>query len=214
MSTVAATHVNINLNSVNSVPYVEKDNDIDYYDIGYSEKVTIDNNNYVYTFVYENGNKVINITNETTGGVEKITYNQNDSTIYLNDIEIGSIEPNSSEEQWVHPMNIWTTISNKSYYVSWGKGVSTAVVAGAISLYLGRLGPTGVLLAMGSGTVGIIAAASIGGTVKVEIQEYFSGFGAPQYRYIWSFIASTGDKYGEYIYHSATPYGIGVENEE
>lgn len=77
-----------------------------------------------------------------------------------------------------------------SEYITWGKGISTAALAASISVVLGFLGPAGV-----------IAAGAIGGTVNVELQMYQLPLVAPQYRYIWSFKASTGDFYGPYLYH-------------
>ena len=88
-----------------------------------------------------------------------------------------------------------------SEYITWGKGISTAALAASISVVLGFLGPAGVIAAMGTSAVGVIAAGAIGGTVNVELQMYQLPLVAPQYRYIWSFKASTGDFYGPYLYH-------------
>lgn len=152
VSTVSAAQAHSN--PVYSISSAEKSNVIDFYEIGYSEEVIIDGDNYVYNYAYENGKKVINIINETNKVTEKIIYNEEDSTVYHNNEAIGS------------------------------------------------------------GSIGIIAASSIGGTVRVRVQEYVPWFGAPQYRYLWSFTASTGDFYGTYISHSVTPYGSWDENEE
>ena len=46
-----------------------------------------------------------------------------------------------------------------------------------------------------------IAAAAIGGTVNLELQWYYAPPAATQYRYLWSFKASTGDRYGTYVSH-------------
>ena len=70
-----------------------------------------------------------------------------------------------------------------------------------IAVYLGTLKAAGVIAAMGTTALGVLAASSGGGTVNVELQWFYAPFVTPQYRYIWSFKASTGDKYGPYISH-------------
>ena len=95
----------------------------------------------------------------------------------------------------------WETLSNETHYVSWAKGTTVAVVAGVIAIYLGSLGVAGVIAAMGTGALSILAASAIGGTVYLKLQWFQAAFVAPQYRYLWSFKASTGDKYGTYVSH-------------
>jgi hypothetical protein len=141
------------------------------------------------------------ITNKNDDTVEKLSYNTYDSTIYYNDEILSGIKENSNSENLISPTNIWTTIGNDSYYVSWATGTTVAAVAGAISIYLGSLNPAGVIAAMGTGTLGILAASASGGTLRVESQRYTPGFGAPQHRFVWSFTANTGDFYGNYVYH-------------
>ena len=92
----------------------------------------------------------------------------------------------------------WESLQTSSHYISWGEATTKAVIAGMIAIYLGSLGTKGVIAAMGVGALGVIAANSSGGTVRTELQWYHSLF-YTQYRYVWSFEASTGDVYGPYI---------------
>lgn len=58
-----------------------------------------------------------------------------------------------------------------------------------------------VLASIGFSTMGTIASAVSGGTVYYNYQRFYQLLSGYQYRVIWSFIASTGDHYGDYIYH-------------
>lgn len=92
-------------------------------------------------------------------------------------------------------------MSNDSYKISWKLGTTVSVVAGALAVYLPSLGAAGVIAAMGSGSLSILASAATGGTLNVKYEWYQVGITTPQYRYYWSFKASTGDTYGPYLYH-------------
>ena len=97
----------------------------------------------------------------------------------------------------------WEILSTSSHYISWTQGttVAVAVVAGAIAVYLGSLGTAGVIAAMETAALSAIASSSVGGTLYVELHMYSVPFVTPQYRFVWTFTASTGDPYGPYYYH-------------
>ena len=92
----------------------------------------------------------------------------------------------------------WEILSKDSHRLTWAQETTVAIVAGALAVYLATLGPAGVIAAMGTGALGVLAASSSGGTLYIELHMYTAPFVAPQYRYVWSFTASTGDKYGPY----------------
>lgn len=152
-----------------------------------SETVTIEGIDYTYHYFYEGENRVITITNNRDNSTDKIVYNTKSNITYIN---------NDAQ-----PIASWQTLSKESNYVSWAKGTTVAVVAGAIAVALSGLGAAGVIAAMGTTALGVLAAAAIGGTVNLELQWYYAPPAATQYRYLWSFKASTGDRYGTYVSH-------------
>lgn len=170
-----------------------------------SETVMIDGTSYTYYFYYINGNRAVDIINNDSGHTDKLVYNSTTSEMYLNDNQFSTINNITSNNitslRSRAFTNGWKSLGKSSHYISWLKGTTTAIVAGAIAIYLGTLGPAGVIAAIGIGSLGILAASSSGGTITVEGQWLHLPFTAPQYRFIWSFRASTGDKYGPYVSH-------------
>lgn len=169
-----------------------------------SETVLLDGVSYTYDYGYEGGNKTITITNTATNSVEKVAYDEDNSVIYYNDEELTVVEDEDNAELSgvaTYATNTWVTVSTSSKYVSWAKGISAAALAAVIAVPLSGLGVAGVIAAMGMGALGVLAAGAIGGTVKLKLQRFTPSFGAPYHRYLWSFKASTGDSYGDYIYH-------------
>jgi hypothetical protein len=167
-----------------------------------SEVVTIDNIKYTYQYSIENGNNVITVTNDANDITDKILVDNMNSNIYLNGEVIGKSYTQSKEISGSSKAYyVWETKSSDSYYISWAKGTSAAALAAVIAAKLGTLGVGGVIAAMGVGALGAIASACSGGTVYNTLQMFRAPFTNPQYRTIWAFKASTGDYYGDYIYH-------------
>lgn len=163
-----------------------------------SETVNIGGTTYTYYYYYENGDRAINIVNHESGYTDKIVYDETESKIYLNGNQFAVINYTVCTPALAYTDG-WESLGACSYYISWGTATTAAVVAGMIAIYLGSLGPRGVIAAMGIGALGIIAANSSGGTLSADLQWYHVPLMTPQYRYIWTFEASTGDTYGPYI---------------
>lgn len=169
-----------------------------------SETVLIDGTSYTYDYSYENNHRVIYVTNNDDNSVEKVSYNENTSTIYYNDEVIGTFEKGNNinfDNLEYSPNSTWQNIGSDSKYISWARGITAAAVAAVIAIPLALLKAAGVIAAMGTAALGVIAAGAIGGTVKYTLQMYTIPNSAPLYRYVWSFRASTGDNYGSYISH-------------
>ncbi len=164
------------------------------------EVVNISGVNYTYSYFYENGNRTILITNDKSDTTDKVCYNENNSTIYLNG-EVFAYPINISQQPDTTSAEGWQTISSSSHYISWAKGTTVGVVAAALAAYLGTLGAAGVIAAMGTAALGTLASNAIGGTLYVKLQEFYVLLSAPQYRFEWRFTASTGTSYGPYYYH-------------
>lgn len=163
--------------------------------------INIDGVNYTYNYCYENGNRTIIITNDENDTINKLYYDESTSVIYLDD-NLFAIPVNDIQQRNMSLSTYgWQTISSSSHRITWAQGTTVAIVAGAIAVYLGTLGAAGVIAAMGSAALGVLAASSVGGTLYVSLQEYYVPLTMPQYRYKWSFTASTGDSYGPYYYH-------------
>ena len=170
-----------------------------------SETILIEGTSYTYDYSYEDGNRTIYITNNSDNTVDKVSYHEDNSKIYHNDEVIGAVEDNSIEPSFsMAALNTWETISTDSKYISWAKGIGVSILAGIIAVGLGAIsfGATGaiVIAAMGTTALSILASGAVGGTIKIKYQRFMPSFGAPYHRWIWSFTASTGDFYGDYIY--------------
>lgn len=165
-----------------------------------SETVNIDGTSYTYRYYYENGDRAIDIVNNESGHIDKLVYDETASEMYLNGSQISMVDCTASTPAPAYTDG-WESLGTSSHYISWGEATTAAVVAGMIAIYLGSLGTAGVIAAMGVGALGIIAANSSGGTLTAELQWYHVPLVTPQYRYIWSFTAGTGDTYGPYVSH-------------
>lgn len=165
-----------------------------------SEIVEIDGINYKYDFYQEAKTRVVMITNMNTQNVDRLTYNPSSSTMYLNGEVLAEITNNNAIIPSIGTRaDVWQTLSSESHRITWAEGTTAAVVAGAIAIFLATLGPAGVIAAIGAGSLSILAASCTGGTLYIEIQMFSAPFVAPQYRYLWSFTADTGDYYGPFI---------------
>lgn len=166
---------------------------------GTSEIVTIDGTNYKYDYYMENGLRKIDVTNMNTNTVEKVAYDPETYTMYLN----GSIV-STMPDLPITPYSIgttadgWEILSAESHKISWGEGMSVAALAAMIGAALGFAGGAAVIGAIGMAGLSVIAAGSVGGTVYLELHMFTAPFAQPQYRYMWTFTPSTGEVYGPY----------------
>ncbi len=174
------------------------ENEDSLYESGKYETVNIDGTNYTYHYYYEGNSRVISITNDMDNSVDKIIYNENEHSMYVNNkvYKMGEISHNVLQP---YATNGWETTSNETHYVSWAKGTTVAVVAGIIAICLSGLGAAGVIAAIGPGALSVLASSAVGGTVYLKLQWLYSAFTVPQYRYLWSFKASTGETYGTFV---------------
>lgn len=166
-----------------------------------SEFIEIDGVNYKFDYSMDSNTRIVTVTNLSTAEVDIVAYNPSESTIYLNDSVLAKITDDSSISYTSEARAGWTDISSSSHYISWKQGTSVAIVAAALATFLGSLGTAGVIAAMGTAALGTLAASASGGTLYLTLQEYYVPLATPQYRYEWSFRASTGDYYGPYYYH-------------
>ena len=135
------------------------------------------------------------------GTVDIVKYEVEKSEIYLNGEKVSeTITESSKVEEKVNSTfraKRYSYVGSKKKRISWGKATSVAILAAMIAAAVGSLGGTAVIGAMGIGTLGALAGASGGGTVKTKIYSLKAGK-ITNYKYVWSFTASTGDRYGNY----------------
>lgn len=164
-----------------------------------TEEVIIDDVKYTLCYFYENGSRVITISNSQDSRVEKVTYN-------LFTAEISYYAGNEASYQSTGAPAGWILAGSESHRITWGEGVSVAVVAATIATCLGFMGGAAVVAAMGTAVLGVLAAAAAGGTVYIETYYMTIPFQPTYYLYVWSFTANTGDSYGPYYYQPQVYY--------
>ena len=183
-------------------------NEGDMYSQNVTESVNIEGVNYTYKYYYDSEGQRSILVSDTTNSVSNVvTYNEETSTIYLDNEKLAEVEtvyendPHledstpQSKLNWVHQ----GTYHNK---ISWSKGTTVAAVAAAISIHLATLGAAGVIAAMGTGALGVLAASAIGGTLHRTLYRATTG-SRVFHKYNWSFVANTGERYGTYTYQYA-----------
>lgn len=158
------------------------------------ESIIIEDNIFVYTTGYYDGNRYIKIRNVTTNHEDYILCEQN--TILLNGEAIGWIGQFGQINGLTN--SGWITIESGSEYITTGNAASAAVLAGVIAIALGSLATPGmVIAAMSIGTLSILASMSSGMTITYTLSMMSTTI-AINYRYNWSVRTSLNELYGPY----------------
>lgn len=167
------------------------------------ETANIDGTNYTFTLDYSSNRRVITITNDKDDDLDVVTYDVEKSLLYLNGEIVGTVSSSGENRLIGYSISAdddWKLLSADTYTISWAAGATAAAVAAAIAVYLGTLGPAGVVAAMGTAALSAIAGASIGGELYLEVYMFHVPPTAPTYRYKWTFTPTTGETYGPYYY--------------
>lgn len=172
------------------------------------ENIELNGSKYTYSYSYNSeGNRVVEIKNNINNQSDILVFDKNSSTIIKNNETLGKVESsykvytdnNYSLIEKSTGTSSWPHFASSTDKISWKKGTTVAVVAGAISVVLGSLGASGVIGAIGSNTISTLASNAIGGTVYQDIHK-FNSTTISQYKNTWKFTASTGSTYGPYVY--------------
>lgn len=165
------------------------------------ETAIIDGVTYIFNLYYRDDIRTVSITNNKTDNIDVIRYDIGKAELVINGERFSTCSIESGEEtSLVMPKDAepgWEVKTSGTHYVSWAQGTTVAVVAAALSVYLGTLGPAGVIAAMGTGALGALAASCSGGTIYMEYQVLIM-VGVNQQRWMWTFTASTDDFYGPF----------------
>lgn len=170
--------------------------------------LTIDGSLYKFEEINFDGKEITRVTNLSTHTQELIYFDENRGIVFSNNKPVAYVsEETSTENNTLHSISpfttdpYWTYVETKYYKVTWAKGASIAVVAGAIAAVLPGKSKLSVILALGIGTLGGIAGSAIGGTVKLSLYKHVTPQTAKiELLYEWSFIAPTGETYGPFSY--------------
>ena len=158
-----------------------------------TEEVVIDGVTYTFNYFYEDGNRVITVTNSANSIIEKVSYDPSTLTKTCYEGENGV---NGTTSDWV-------LIGSGSQTISEFESKTVSGVASKIAIVLGFCGAAGVIAAIGFDALGDIAENSVGGTVYITTYSMYVPYQGTQYLYVWSFTTSTGKSYGPYEYFQA-----------
>lgn len=192
----------INSVSAQNIEFTNAETDI--FNQGLVESIDIEGVTYTYEYYYDiNGLKSISITNMARSQTQILTFDEKTSNIYLDGQKISEVNPsydNVNSSTRAVDTSWKLTAGPVHRYISWAKGTTTAIVLGLISGALGLAGSY-VSSALG-GALSILAGQCSGGTLHYSKYYRNLALGQVQYRTDWSFVASTGDRYGTYTYLS------------
>lgn len=177
-----------------------------------NETIVIDGSVYEFEEAYWNGMPATYINNLTENTRDIVYYDEANGTIYWNGEPMAYIEKVSTTlaepETGISLLaaDHWTYDRTETYHVSWAQGASVSAVASAIATAASRMGgklkALGVILEIGFSTLSSLADSSVGGTVQVAQYHHIYTDGRIQYRWDWTFIASTGEHYGPFTTYS------------
>ncbi len=182
------------------LPASAKSADNNIYRAGKTEVVNINGVNYTYHYSLENGIRKIEVTEENSNKTDIVTYNESNSTIYLNGRVVGTggaVIQSRTGSNTSSSSPYGEYIGSFSHRVTWGEGVSVGVVAACIAAGCGFLGAGAIIALFGYTALSGLAFSSVGGTVYGDIY-ILTGPESTLYTYIWSFTAWTGDSYGPF----------------
>ena len=173
----------------------------DVYADQYSETISIDGVKYNYYYSYDaDGNRVIELYDNSTNKTSTIVNDENRGIITENGVTIATIDDIQQTKQSSKKLaasSSWKKESSGTKKISWAKGTSTAAVAAALAAGLGVSG--GSLIAiMGLTALGVLAGNASGGTITWTKYVRTRTARKPERKLVWTFKASTGDKYGPY----------------
>ncbi|GEM_PF-5402054 len=179
-------------------------NNIDMFADNKSEQLSIEGCEYIFTYSYnDDGNKVVEILNLQENTIDEVVYDDSEGDIILNGKCVAEVEENAKSGNFYSSGSVlnsngaWIKLGSGSHTVTWKEGVTVAVAAAAIAAVLGGVGAGGVIAAMGMGALSALASACIGGTVNATVYQ-FNSKTICQVKYVWTFRAYTGEKFGPY----------------
>lgn len=207
VSLVTSWMLLISIGGVNVFASEISENEPDVYAQELVENTDIEGVNYTFEYYYnENSDKSVLITDETGTEEQILTFNEETSSFYLNGEKVGEVETSDiSDKDGISTRAVNTrwklTAGPVHLRLSWIAGTTSAVVLAMIAAKLG-IGAVYVKTAVGTAGLSALAACCSGGTLHYSKYYRNLALGQVQYKTNWSFVASTGDRYGTYTYLS------------
>jgi len=157
---------------------------------GYCETVEIGDTIYTYRYFCEDDNRVIEITNNKTNDIEKVSCKNSEVCI--------------NEEKFVRKKGAktmqaragWEYVGTITHKISFGESTSVAAIAALLALYIPGATVLRVIAKGGFTVLSVVAANSKGGTIYVETYWLQIAYQPTQYMYKAKFIADTGEVIG------------------
>lgn len=173
---------------------------VDMYAQGATDEAVIEGVVYTFHYFYEDGKRVITITNDADSKIEKVEFDPRTATTSFYESSKDVSQPLSDE-----PTGVWIYMGSGSQYVSWGLGKSVSFIAGEIAARLGDVGGPYVIVQIGLNRLAEWADSAIGGTIYVDNYYMNVPTSLPpiSYLHVWSFTASNGDSVGPFALEEA-----------
>ena len=180
----------------------------DVYESELIECVNVSGIDYTYQYYYDDeGNRTINVIDGQTNELTVVKYDEATSQVYADGNVIATVEPvhlikveeasmlsAQSDDSWVH------LAGPDSYRITWAKGTAGGMVAAAIAAGVGSVLTSSYIVGiMGAAALAYLGQSCTGGTITMTVYKWNSNI-IHQYKYVWSFLASTGDNYGPFEY--------------
>lgn len=172
----------------------------DIYLEGTSEVVEIEGVSYTYYYHFINGNRAIDITDNSTNITETLVYNESDSSICLNNLQIATVFENKENIPVRLAANGWESCGSGSKLITWEEGATVGMVVSLIAAVIG-IKYSNVYVAVGGTVLSELVHNATGCTVYYDLQMNSALPATSQYRYEWGFLDTTGIYHGQYFTH-------------
>jgi hypothetical protein len=176
-------------------------NFVDLYGANSCETVVIEGVTYQFIFSYDvAGNRTISITNTVDGAVDVVVCDESSATLFVNGEPVGTfiyLVGDSRSATVTQALRAgYVYLYPFSTFISWSGGVAVAVLAAMIAAAAPVLGPAGVLAAMGSAALTVLASMAAGATVSGDLYQFQPASPPYHYQLQWKLKVSEGSTYG------------------
>lgn len=178
---------------------------------GQNETIVIDGSLYEFEDAYWNGMPATYINNLTENTRDVVYYDEATGTVYWNGTPIAYVEKVSTDEVTTSLSNAiplannddyWTYHDTSTHTISWPEikafQIGVIVVGTAIAAALPGITAVQVISAVGIFALNEIADTCEGGTLTCVGYSHVLNDGTIQFRFDWSFTATTGKTYGPF----------------
>ena len=169
----------------------------------YSETIVLDGKSYTYIYSFdENGNKTVNIVENNSGKVEKLTYDESEGKFYLEGNVVATVcdtgEPILSREVDLRSGDTgWLYVCSGSRTITWEIGVAQAVLLAAIGIVLEGVALSAILVTVGNTALNALKDYYSGAVIEYDLYDRIINY-EDYMKYVWTIKVSTGRFGGPY----------------